>query len=217
MSLKLYLHPLSSYCHKVLIALYENDTPFEPVFVDLGDPTAAATIEMKRIWPVGMFPVLRDEAAGRVIPESSIIIEYLDQHHPGPTRFIPADPDLARQTRLRDRFCDLHLHSHMQKIGADGRLPEGDRDPLGAGRSRRAIIAAYGMLVGDLGDKTWLMGEDFTLADCAAAPALFYASKMVPFGPEHASVAAYLDRLMARPSYARALKEAEPYFAMFAG
>ena len=89
MALKLFLHPLSSYCHKVLIALYENNTPFEPVFVDLSDPSAPATLEMKRLWPVGMFPVLQDEAAGRVIPESSIIIEYLDQHFPGETRFIP--------------------------------------------------------------------------------------------------------------------------------
>ena len=215
MALKLFLHPLSSYCHKVLIALYENNTPFEPVFVDLSDPSAPATLEMKRLWPVGMFPVLQDEAAGRVIPESSIIIEYLDQHFPGKTRFIPADPDLARQSRLRDRFCDLHLHVHMQKFSGDGRRPEGSKDPYGAEAARKAIIAAYGMLVSDLGDKTWLMGEDFSLADCAAAPALSYASMMVPFGEEHAPVVRYLDRLKARPSYARVLEEAEPYMAMF--
>lgn len=109
MSLKLYFHPLSSYCHKALIALYESDIPFEPVIVDLGDPAAPATIEMKRIWPMGKFPVLRDEAAGRVIAESSIIIEYLDQHFPGAGRLIPADPDAALQVRFMDRFFDHYV------------------------------------------------------------------------------------------------------------
>src|ERR1700690_2652436 len=114
MSLKFYYHPLSSFCWKVLIALYENDTPFTPVMVDLGNEAERA--DLLKLWPIGKFPVLRDEAKERVIPESSIIIEYLDNHYPGPIRFIAADPDLARQTRLRDRFYDLHLHLPMQKV-----------------------------------------------------------------------------------------------------
>ncbi len=116
-----------------------------------------------------------------------------------------------------DRFYDLHLHSHMQKVVGDNIRPEGSKDPFGADEARRTITAAYGMIVQDLGDKTWAMGDAFSLADCAAGPALFYASKIVPLEPDHGAVAAYLDRLVARPSFARALKEAEPYFAMFPG
>src|SRR5215475_7438653 len=107
MALTLYFHPLASFCHKALIALYENDTPFAPHIVDLGDAAAAAAF--KAIWPIGKFPVLRDDATGQTIPESSIIIEYLARHHPGRTQLVPADPDLAWQTRLRDRFYDLYV------------------------------------------------------------------------------------------------------------
>src|SRR6185437_3034088 len=114
MALTLHFHPLSSYCHKALIALYENDIPFERRIVNLMDPADAAAF--KKLWPCGQFPVLQDEARALTIPESSIIIEYLDQHFPGKTKFIPADPDLARQVRMRDRFFDLHIHTHMQKV-----------------------------------------------------------------------------------------------------
>src|ERR1700720_68782 len=114
MSLELYFHPLSSFCQKVLIAFYENDTRFVPHIVNLADESAAA--EFKKIWPIGKFPVLRDEARDRTVPESSIIIEYLDQHYPGKTKFIPDDADAARQMRLRDRYFDLHIHMQMQKI-----------------------------------------------------------------------------------------------------
>jgi glutathione S-transferase len=213
MSLKLYYHPLSSFCWKVLIALYENDTPFTPVMVDLGNEAERAGL--LKLWPIGKFPVLRDETRDRVIPESSIIIEYLDNHYPGRTRFIPADTDLARPTRLRDRFYDLYVHLPMQKMVGDRLRPPGNNDPYGVEEARARIESCYGMIDKEVATKTWAMGEAFTLADCASAPALFYANMVVPFGDAHQNLVAYLERLKARPSFARVLKEAEPYFAMF--
>src|SRR5471030_2501537 len=137
MSLKLYYHPLSSFCWKVLIALYENDTPFTPVMVDLGNAEERA--ELLKLWPIGKFPVLRDEAKGSVIPESSIIIEYLDTHYPGRVRFVPADTDLARQTRLRDRFYDLYVHLPMQKIMGDRLRPADAKDAYGVAEARARL------------------------------------------------------------------------------
>jgi glutathione S-transferase len=116
MSLKLYFHPFASFCQKALVAFYENDTPFEPCMIDLGDATSRAGF--LKIWPIGKFPVLRDDAKDQTIPESSIIIEYLAQHYPGPTQLVPADADLARQTRLGDRFYDLYVHAPMQSLTA---------------------------------------------------------------------------------------------------
>ena len=213
MSLTLHYHPLSSFCWKALIALYENDTPFEPRLVDLGNETERAAL--LKLWPIGKFPVLRDDAKDRTIPESSIIIEYLDNHYPGRTRFIPADPKLALQTRLRDRFYDLYVHLSVQKIVGDRLRPEGKKDPHGVEEAKARIQSCYGMIDKEVAAKTWAMGEAFSLADCAASPALFYASKVMPFGDTHKNVMAYFDRLKARPSFARVIKEAEPYFAMF--
>jgi glutathione S-transferase len=213
MSLKLYYHPLSSFCWKVLIALYENDTPFTPVSVDLGNEAERAAL--LKLWPIGKFPVLRDEARDRTIPETSIIIEYLDNHYPGPVRFIPADIDLARPTRLRDRFYDLYVHLPMQKIVGDRLRPSGSNDPFGVDEAKARIVSCYGMIDKEVATKTWAMGEAFTLADCAAAPALFYGNMVLPFGDAHKNLTAYFERLKARPSFARVLREAEPYFAMF--
>lgn len=213
MSLTLYFHPLSSFCQKALIALYENDTPFTPHIVDLFDETAAANL--KKLWPIGKFPVLRDEAKGRTIPESSIIIEYLQQYFPGKTRFIPADADLALQTRLQDRFFDLYMNVPMQKIVTDKLRPAGKNDPHGVEEAKKLLHTSLGMVEKEIAGKTWIMGDAFTMADCAAAPPLFYADKVTPLGSEFRNTAAYLDRLMQRPSYARALKEAEPYFRLF--
>jgi glutathione S-transferase len=209
-SLKLYYHPLSSFCHKVLIALYENDTPFEPVLVDLTNEDSAAAF--KKIWPIGKFPVLRDEAKDLTIPESSVIIEYLDLHHPGRTRFVPHGGEQAWQTRLEDRFYDLHLHVPMQKVITDRLRPAGKNDSFGVEQAKRTIETAYRLIDADFATKTWAMGDDFTIADCAAAPALFYANMAIPLGDTYRNAAAYLDRLMQRPSYARVLQEAEPYF-----
>ncbi len=213
MSLTLHFHPLSSFCWKALIALYENDTPFEPRLVDLGNETERAAL--LKLWPIGKFPVLRDDAKDRTIPESSIIIEYLDNHYPGRTQFIPADAKLALQTRLRDRFYDLYVHLPVQKIVGDRLRPEGKKDPHGVEEAKARIQSCYDMIDKEVAAKTWAMGEAFSLADCAASPALFYASKVMPFGNTHKNVTAYFDRLQARPSFARVIKEAEPYFAMF--
>jgi glutathione S-transferase len=213
MSLKLYFHPLSSFCQKVLIAFYENDTPFGPHIVDLGNETSRA--DFKKIWPIGKFPVLRDEAKDRTIPESSIIIEYLAQHYPGKSQLVPADADLARQTRLRDRFYDLYVQVPMQKIVGDRLRPTGKTDPHGVEQATAQLQTALGMIDQEMGTKIWAMGEDFSMADCAAAPALYYANLVMPFGDTHKNVAGYFDRLMQRPSFARAVKEAEPYRHLF--
>jgi glutathione S-transferase len=213
MSLTLHYHPLSSFCWKVLIALYENDTPFTAHSVDLGNESERAAL--LKLWPIGKFPVLRDDAQDRTIPESSIIIEYLDNQYPGRIRFIPPDEKAALQTRLRDRFYDLYVHLPMQKVVGDRLRPEGCKDPHGVEEASARILSCYGMIDREVATKTWATGETFSIADCAAAPALFYASKVVPFGESHKNVIAYLDRLKARPSFARVLREAEPYFAMF--
>ena len=213
MSLKLYFHPLSSFCQKALIAFYENDTPFEPHIVDLGNEVSNA--EFKAIWPIGRFPVLRDEANDRTVPESSIIIEYLAQHYPGRTQLVPADPELARQTRLHDRFYDLYVNVPMQKIVTDKLRPPGKNDPHGVEQAQALLLTACGMIEQEMATKTWAMGDAFSMADCAAAPALFYVNLTMPLGGTHRNAAAYLGRLMERPSFARALKEAQPYFALF--
>jgi len=215
MSLKLYFHPLSSFCQKALVALYENDTPFEPHIVDLADVKSSAAF--KAIWPIGRFPVLRDEANDCTVPESSIIIEYLAQHYPGKTLLVPGDAELSWQTRLWDRFYDLYVNETMGKIVTDKIRPSGKNDPHGVEQARATLETAYGLIEKEMGAKTWAMGDAFSMADCAAAPALFYANKVMPFGDRYRNAAAYLERLMARPSYARALAEAQPYLAMFPG
>ena len=198
MVLRLYFHPLASFCWKPLIALYENETPFEALLVDLGDPAARAAFFA--VWPIGKFPVLRDEARDQMVPESSIIIEYLAQYYPGASVLLPSDPDLARQTRLLDRFYDQYLQEPMQKVVGDRLRPPGKNDPLGVEQAKASLLTAYGVV---------------SMADCAAAPALFYANKVLPLGDAHPVTAAYLRRLEQRPSFARVLREAEPYFAMF--
>jgi glutathione S-transferase len=211
MSLTLHFHPLSSFCWKVLIALYENDIPFTPNLVNLGDPAERAALQ--KLWGIGKFPVLRDAARNQTVPESSIIIDYLDQHYPGRIRFIPDDPEAARQTRLRDRFYDLYVHLTMQKIMGDRRRPADSKDPHGVEVARAQLRTAYGMIEQQMSGGGWAMGGDFSLADCAALPALFYGNMAEPSG-DNKSVTAYFERLKARPSVARVIGEAEPYFKM---
>jgi len=213
MSLTLNFHPLSSFCWKALIGLYENGAPFVPNQVNLGDPAERAAF--LKLWPIGKFPVLEDHARDWSVSESSIIIEYLDRHFPGQTRLVPTDADLARQMRFRDRFFDLYVHAPMQKIVGDRLRPADKKDAYGVAEARTQMTTALDMVDQAMAAKTWATGESFTMADCAAAPALFYADKVMPFGATHQNVAAYLRRLMERPSYARALKEAEPYFKFF--
>jgi glutathione S-transferase len=213
MSLELYFHPFASFCQKVLVAFYENDTRFEPHVVDLADETSSA--DFKRIWPIGKFPVLRDGMRDRTIPESSIIIEYLALHYPGKTQLVPIDADLAWQTRMRDRFYDLYVNVPMQKIVTDRLRPSGNNDPHGVEEAKALLQVAYGLIEKEMQSKTWAMGDAFSMADCAAAPALFYANEVMPFGDAHKNLAGYFGRLMQRPSFARVVEEARPYRALF--
>ena len=208
MSLELFLHPLSSYCHKVLIAFYENDIPFQVKRVD--DPAVAR--EFEALSPLKKFPVLRDLKRDQVVPESTIIIEYLQTHFPGRVKLIPDDPDLAWQVRARDRFYDNYLHAPMQRFAADHMRPQGKKDPYGVDQARADFAKALALVDAEMAQRTWAMGQTFTLADCAAAPAIFYGNRFYgPFRQTHPNALAYLDRLMARPSYARVLEEAKPF------
>jgi glutathione S-transferase len=213
MSLTLYVHPLASFCHKVLIALYENGTPFRPVTVDLGDPGSAA--ELLARWPVGKIPVLHDSDRDRVVAETSIIIEYLQQHCPGPVPLLPADADALLEARLWDRFFDLYVSQPMQKIVTDRIRPEGDSDTFGVAEARKTLDTAYAMIEQRMADRPWACGEAFGIADCSAAPGLFFASIVHPFAIGQENLAAYFERLVARPSMQRVLAEARPYFSLF--
>ena len=211
MALAFYYHPLASYCWKALIALYEADIPFEPRMVNLGDPADRAAFQA--VWPLAKFPVLRDDARGETIPESSIIIDYLARTYSSAASLLPADPDLALQARLRDRLIDNYIHQPFQQIVSERLRPDGEKDPFGVERSRAAIRQGYDAVAPMIAGP-WALGETFTLADCAALPALFYADYAIPLA-EWPGLAAYLGRLKTRPSVARVLAEAEPYFQYF--
>jgi glutathione S-transferase len=209
MTLKLYAHPFSSYCQKVLIALYENGTPFE--YLTLDDAKNGAALEA--LWPIKKFPVLVDE--GRTILEASIIIEHLDLHHPGPVRLTQEDPRAALEVRLLDRFFDNYVMTPMQKIVTDRIRPEEDRDPYGVTEARAMLGKAYDWLDRTLAGREWATGTTFSLADCAAAPSLFYADWAHPISEQFSRVRDYRRRLLTRPSFARAVDEARPYRPYF--
>lgn len=213
MSLTLYFHPLSSYCHKVLVALYESAIPFHGRIIDLGDVGDRALLTA--LWPVCKFPVLRDEARQRTVPESTIIIEYLCQHVPGATALLPPDADARLDVRLWDRFFDNYVHTPVQQIVGERLRPDGEHDPRGVANARSALHRAYNTIEQHLAPGTWAVGDSFTLADCAAAPALFYASIVEPLPAGHTRLLAYFERLIERPSVQRTLDEARPYFPMF--
>ena len=213
MALTLYLHPLASFCHKVLIALYENDIAFTAQMVDFSDLGSSAALLDK--WPVGKIPVLHDTATGRTVPETSVIIEYLQDRYPGPVRLLPDDADAALDVRLWDRFYDLYVSVPMQKIVTDRIRPAGSNDPHGVAEARTLLQQAYGMIEARMSGREWAVGEAFSLADCAALPGLFFAGIVEPFGTDRPALAAYFERLLARPSVQRTLREAQPYFAMF--
>jgi glutathione S-transferase len=212
MALRLYFHPLSSSCHKVLIALYELATPFEPHFLNLGDDTERANF--LALWPTGKMPLLLD--GERVVPETSNIIEHLArQHAPAGQTLLPADPEAAQEVRLMDRLLDLYVMLPMQAIVADKIRAEGDRDVLAVDKARATLAMAYGLLEQRLAGREWMAGPHFSMADCAAAPALFYALTLLPLPAGHPRLAAYFERLLLRPSFARTLDEARPYFNFY--
>lgn len=211
MALTLYAHPFSSYCQKVLIALYENETPFE--FRMLSPDEPQNTEELARLWPFRRFPVLVD--GDRALSEASIIIEHLSLHQPGPVSLLPDDPRAALEVRFMDRFFDLYISTPQQKLVFDSLRPADQRDPYGVAEAEKMFDTAYQWLDEKMRDREWAAGEDFSLADCAAAPALFYADWTYPIDPGFANVHAYRQQLLQRPSFARAVDEARPYRPLF--
>lgn len=211
MPLALYGHPFSSYTQKALVALYENATPFE--FRVIGPDTPEHAAEWLRRWPLAKFPLLLD--GERALVETSIIVEYLQLAHPGPVRLLPADPMAALDVRFLDRFFDLHVMDAMQVAvaAAIGQVPMKREEGLALARER--LERAYAWLEGHLAGRTWAAGEDFTLADCAAAPSLFYADWVCQIPDAYPVLRAYRGRLLARPSFARAVDEARPFRPLF--
>jgi glutathione S-transferase len=209
MSLTLYLHPLSSYCQKVLIALYEAGIPFAPKLVESADDWQA----LRAISPLGKIPLLLDD--GRAVAETSVIVEYLSQHFEEAARLIPRDSGGALAVRYYDRFYDLYVMTPMQAVIKQRLRPTEKRDPLATDEAKADLRSAYDAIESDLRAKTWAAGDEFTMADCAAAPALYYANEVVPFPTSYAALRSYFERLSARPSVARVFREAEPYRHMF--
>ncbi len=207
--MKLYAHPFSSFCQKALIALYENDTPFAFRLLE----GKAAFAELTALWPLRKFPVLQD--GDRTVVEATAIVEHLAVHHPGPVRLIPDDPAAAVEVRMMDRVFDHYVSSPQQKLVAGALRPEGDRDPYGVAEAKRMLETAYAWLDERLAGREWATDHGFSLADCAAAPALFYADWSHPIADRFATLKAYRARLLARPSMARAVDEARPYRSYF--
>ena len=210
MVLTLYAHPLSSYCQKVLIALYEHDVPFEFKLLSPEKPENEA--EFAKLWPLKLMPILVD--GERVLRESSIIIEHIDLHYAKGPRLIPEDPKAALDVRFFDRVFDNFVMTPQQKIVFDFLRPEGTKDVYGVTQARERLDAAYTWLESVVPDG-WVVGGQFTLADCAASPAVFYASKTQAFNGRYPKLEAYLARLEARPTIARVREEAQPYWKFF--
>ena len=209
--MELFAHPFSSYCQKVLIALYENALPFTFRMLDAEHPADRA--EFARHWPIGKFPLLVDE--GRPVMESSIIIEHLQLRHPGPVRLIPEDPAAALEVRMLDRIFDNHVMGNAMRFVADALRPPERRDPVDVEQARTALETAYRWIDAWMEGREWAAAGVFSLADCAAAPSLFYADWVHPIPDELGNLKAYRARLLARPSFARAVDEARPYRAFF--
>jgi glutathione S-transferase len=210
----LHYHPLSSYCHKVLIAIDVLGIEVDKRLLNLGDPEERAA--HLALWPTGKMPLLVDRH--RPVPESSIMIEYLQRHHARPGRtLIPDDPDAALAVRLWDRLFDLNVMTPMQALTSNLLRAEGERDARGAAHARESLSSAYAFIDRHLAGRTWVTGDAFSMADCAAAPALFYAVTYVPLPPQHVQLAAYFERLMDHPSVALTIDQARPYFRFYPG
>ncbi|MCI1709977.1 MAG: glutathione S-transferase family protein [Chiayiivirga sp.] len=202
---RLYAHPFSSYCQKVLVALYENGTTFD--YRNLEDPQAHA--ELAALWPMKRFPVLADGT--RTVIEATCIIEYLQRHFPGPVELIPDDIDAALEVRMLDRFFDNYVSTPQQKIVFDRIRAESERDPAGVRDARAMLETSYAWLEQRMATREWAAGAAFSLADCAAAPFLFYADWTHAIDPRFAQLRAYRARLLARPSFKRAVDEARRF------
>jgi len=211
MALQLYLHPLSSYCHKALIAFYENDIAF--TFRMLSPDEPANGEEFAKLWPIKRFPILVD--GDRTILEATSIIEHLQARYPGPVRLIPDDADLAVEVRMLDRVFDNYVMTPQGKCVFDAIRPEADRDPYGVRQAREMLDTAYAWLDERMASREWAVGETFSLADCAAAPSLFYADWTHRIPERFTNLHAYRARLLARPSFARAVDEGRPYRSFF--
>ncbi|GAB3760513.1 glutathione S-transferase family protein [Ramlibacter monticola] len=211
MALALYGHPFSSYTQKVLIALYENGQGFEFRCIDAKFPEHVA--EWLRRWPMRKFPLLLDGDRG--IVETSVIIEYLQLAHPGPVRLLPADPMAALDVRFRDRFFDLYVMSPVQHAVGGALTGDATKRSEALALAREQLATAYAWLEAQLPGKSWAAGADFTLADCAAAPSLFYADWVHRIAEEFPLVRAYRARLLERPSFRRAVDEARPFRGLF--
>ncbi len=211
MTIEFYGHPFSSYCQKALIALYENDTPFEWRVVT--PDNQAVSTQFASLWPIKRFPVLVED--DRTVMEASIIVEYIDLHHPGHQRMIPTDARVALEARLMDRFFDNYVSAPLQKIVGDALRPREHKDAYGADEARHMLETAYAWLDRIMATRTWAAGDSFSLADCAAAPALFYADWTLPIPAKQTHLKAYRQHLLARPSFARAVDEARPYRSYF--
>lgn len=209
MTLQLFAHPFSSYCWKVLIPLYENDTPFDYRHIEHEGVFA----ELAALWPIGKFPVLRD--GGKTIVETSAIIEHLQIHHPGPVQLIPGDPDQAIEVRMLDRIFDNYVMNAMQPLVNNAIRPEEKRDAFVAEGVHAMLDKSYAWLDQRMATRQWAAADRFSLADCAAAPSLFYADWAYPIPEQFAHLKAYRARLLARPSVARAVDEARPYRSYF--
>ncbi len=205
MTPELFAHPFSSYCQKALIAFYENDVPFTYRMLE----DEGVSEELAALWPMKRFPILREN--DRVVIEATIIIEYLEIHHPGPVRLIPENPDQALEARMLDRFFDNYVMTPQGKFVFDALRPAEARDAYGVEEARRMLETSYAWLDERMRTRTWAAGEEFTLADCAAAPSLFYADWTHKIPERHAHLLAYRKRLLARPSFARAVDEARRF------
>lgn len=210
MALELFAHPFSSYCQKALIAFYENEIPFE---YRLLGPDPEIGERFAKLWPIKRFPILVDD--GRTILEASIIIEHLAVHHPGPVKLIPEDADEAIEARMMDRFFDNYVNSPQQRIVFNSLRPEADRDPYGDAEARKMLETSYAWLDEVMAYRKWASGGSFSLADCAAAPALFYADWTHAIPEDFINVHAYRRRLLARPSFDRCVEEGRPFRSYF--
>lgn len=205
MTIELFAHPFSSYCQKALIAFYENDIPFTYRMLE----DSGVGQELEALWPMKRFPILREN--GRTVLEATILIEYLHIHHPGPVKLIPEDPDLALEARMLDRFFDNYVMTPQGKFVFDALRPPESRDPYGVAEARKMLDISYAWLDERMLGRTWAVGEEFTLADCAAAPSLFYADWTYPIPTDFENLQSYRARLLDRPSFARAVNEARPF------